>query len=142
MPTLPEELPWYHEGLRFECAGCGDCCTGAPGFVWVGDTEMQTLAAASGLSVADFKATYVREADGRRSLIERSGGDCVFFDPATRKCAVYHARPLQCRTWPFWESNLRTPSIWRAISRVCPGCDRGRLYSIEEIRAQAAIVEV
>ena len=27
MSTTPE--PWYKDGLRFKCTGCGDCCTGA-----------------------------------------------------------------------------------------------------------------
>jgi Fe-S-cluster containining protein len=140
--SLADSQPWYHEGLRFECTGCGDCCTGAPGFVWVGRDEIKALAAALGMSIEDFQVQYVRQTDGRKSLVERSNGDCVFFDAATRQCVVYHARPLQCRTWPFWQSNLRTRSIWRAISRICPGCDRGRLYSSDEIRAQAAVVDV
>ena len=27
-------------GLRFECTQCGDCCTGAPGYVWVNKAEI------------------------------------------------------------------------------------------------------
>ena len=45
------EKPWYHKGLRFRCTGCGDCCTGEPGFVWVNSEEIQTLAEAIGLAV-------------------------------------------------------------------------------------------
>ncbi len=140
--SVPDAQPWYRDGLRFECTGCGDCCTGTPGFVWVGPEEIQALASALGLAVEDFQTHYVRQTDGRKSLVEHANGDCVFFDAATRRCTVYDARPLQCRTWPFWQSNLRTRNIWRAISRICPGCDRGRLYSSDEIRACAARVDV
>ena len=42
---MAEELPWYHEGLSFTCSQCGDCCTGAPGYVWVNNEEIAALAA-------------------------------------------------------------------------------------------------
>jgi Fe-S-cluster containining protein len=45
------DKPWYKEGLRFKCTACGDCCTGAPGFVWVNKEEMEALAAAAGVEV-------------------------------------------------------------------------------------------
>ena len=32
--------PWYKDGLRFQCTGCGDCCTGGPGYVWVNQAEI------------------------------------------------------------------------------------------------------
>ena len=47
-PTMPEgNEPWYAEGLKFQCTGCGDCCTGAPGYVWVNQAEIDALAAVS-----------------------------------------------------------------------------------------------
>src|SRR5271154_6804310 len=95
--------PWFKDGLRFRCTGCGDCCTGAPGFVWVNAAEIADLAKAQGLEVAQFEERYVRRVGIRRSLIEYDNGDCVFFDNQTRKCTVYDARPRQCRTWPFWD---------------------------------------
>ena len=61
-------------------------------------------------------------------------GDCVFFDNKTRKCRVYAARPRQCRTWPFWDSNIRTPEAWAETCQVCPGSGKGRLYQLEEIQ--------
>ena len=43
---------WYASGLRFTCeAGCGLCCTGAPGFVWVTAEEIADIAARLGLPV-------------------------------------------------------------------------------------------
>ena len=39
MPEL-----WYKDGLQFTCSQCGDCCTGAPGFVWVNGDEIRALA--------------------------------------------------------------------------------------------------
>ncbi len=119
------ETPWYAEGLRFKCTQCGDCCTGSPGYVWVNQEEIDALAALVGESVAEFERKYVRRIGVRRSLIEFPNGDCVFFDGAARKCTVYGARPRQCRTWPFWQSNLRTEKDWQHTCEVCPGSGRG-----------------
>jgi Fe-S-cluster containining protein len=141
---MPDEtnLPWYQDGLKFKCTGCGDCCTGAPGYVWVNKEEIATLAKLVGLSVDKFEERYVREIGVRKSLHERSNGDCVFFDNVTRKCRVYSARPRQCRTWPFWDSNLKTPETWAATCQVCPGSGTGKLYQLEQIQEQAAVIRI
>ncbi|NUQ63947.1 MAG: YkgJ family cysteine cluster protein [Pirellulales bacterium] len=139
-PSIPR--PWYHEGLQFECTGCGDCCTGAPGYVWVDEEEIALLASRLGLGVDAFEEEYVRLVGRRKSLLEFPNGDCVFFDNVDRRCSVYDSRPRQCRTWPFWESNLKTRRTWAETCRSCPGCGHGPLIPVEEIVAQATIVRV
>lgn len=134
--------PWYKDGLRFKCTGCGDCCTGSAGYVWVNKEDIAALAMLVELSVIEFESRYVREVGVRKSLIEFDNGDCVFFDNKSRKCQVYAARPRQCRTWPFWESNIRTPEAWSETCEVCPGSGRGRLYQLEEIRRQADVIRI
>jgi len=137
------ERPWYGDGLRFACTACGDCCTGAPGYVWVNQEEISALAKAMGLQDADeFERLYVRKIGMRKSLREFPNGDCVFFDSQLRRCAVYEVRPRQCRTWPFWNSNLRTPEHWEETCRICPGSGRGRLYSLEEIESARSIIRI
>lgn len=134
--------PWYHEGLRFQCTECGDCCTGDPGFVWVTNREIRALAEALGLDVAEFEAKYVRRVGSRKSLVERPSGDCILFDGKKRKCTVYEHRPRQCRTWPFWQSNVESPAAWRETCKSCPGSGKGRLYTIEEIQRQVGVIEI
>jgi Fe-S-cluster containining protein len=134
--------PWYKDGLRFQCTGCGDCCTGAPGFVWVNKEEIENLATKVGLEVDEFESRYVREIGVRKSLVEFNNGDCVFFDGKTRKCKVYEARPRQCRTWPFWDSNVRTSEAWAQTCEVCPGSGTGRLYQLGEIEAQKSVIRI
>jgi uncharacterized protein len=128
--------PWYQGGLKFSCTGCGDCCTGAPGYVWVNASEIEALAATVGLPVDEFLRRYVRKVGMRRSLIELAGGDCVFFESTSRRCRVYDARPRQCRTWPFWASNVATPAAWEQTAERCPGCNRGRRVPLGKIVAQ------
>jgi len=133
---------WFNDGLRFECTQCGDCCTGSPGYVWVNNEEIAALAALLGASAGDFEDQYVRRVGARKSLKEVPGGDCVFFDGQTRKCTVYGARPRQCRTWPFWDSNLKTPEDWQHTCGVCPGSGKGKLYQLEAIEAQRQVMKV
>jgi Fe-S-cluster containining protein len=133
--------PWYRDGLRFQCTQCGDCCTGAPGYVWVTQEEIDALAAKLGMDADTFERSYVRRVGVRRSLVEFPNGDCVFLD-SQRRCTVYDARPQQCRTWPFWESNLKTPQAWKQTCEACPGCGRGEVVPLEEIARQASLVKV
>jgi uncharacterized protein len=139
---LNEQQRWYHQGLRFRCTGCGQCCTGAPGYVWVNKAEIEALAAALGLEPAVFAIKYVRAVGIRYSLIEAADGDCVLLDKQSRRCKVYDVRPRQCRTWPFWESNLRTPQSWEEASQHCAGVNQGPLVPCRQILAHMAVVKV
>jgi uncharacterized protein len=134
--------PWYHAGLKFACTGCGDCCTGAPGYVWVSKAEIEALAAAIGIDVVEFERRYVRKVGIRKSLIEWSNGDCIFFHGESRTCQVYDVRPRQCRTWPFWPSNLASPATWQGTSERCAGCNRGRVVPLQSILSQLETVKV
>ena len=103
------------------------------------------MAAAIGVSTAEFRRTWARRLHGRWSLKEHLteyGWDCVFLDRSSSQggatCRLYDARPGQCRTWPFWPENLVSPETWAAARREtpCPGMDQGRLVSLEQIRIQ------
>lgn len=136
------EKPWYHKGLQFQCTQCGDCCTGTPGYVWVKKEEIQALAELTGHEVEEFEELYVRKIGIRKSLKEYTNGDCFLFDPEKRTCRAYDARPRQCRTWPFWDSNLRSPQAWQETCQACPGSGKGKLYTIEAIEAQRKVIHV
>ncbi|MEX0677230.1 MAG: YkgJ family cysteine cluster protein [Pirellulales bacterium] len=137
-----DEKPWFEKGLRFQCTGCGDCCTGAPGFVWVNREEIAALAKRLRLDTAEFERRYVHKVGVRKSLIEYANGDCVLFDPNTRKCTVYDDRPRQCRTWPFWKSNVATKDSWDETCAVCPGSGKGQLHRVEDVLHQISIVKL
>ena len=136
MTPRPPEKPWYASGLRFACTQCGLCCGGDPGVVWVDDLEIAQLAADLNLTVEQFVSMHVRDVTGGRSLREREDGDCTLLDPATRKCSAYHSRPVQCRTWPFWDSTLKSPRSWAETCRACPGAGTGQRVSLTQIEIQ------
>jgi Fe-S-cluster containining protein len=122
---------------------CGDCCTGATGYVWVNNREIAALAAEIGEGeVAEFERRYVRAVGIRKSLKELPNGDCVFFHRPSRCCQVYAGRPRQCRSWPFWESNLRTPADWARTCQACPGSGAGPTHNLREIDKQRRTIAI
>ena len=125
--------PWYKDGLAFECRRCRACCRGEPGYVWVSAREISALAAELGQSPADFRRRYCRRSGGRTSLRERPDGDCVLL--GADGCLAYAARPVQCRTFPFWPEHLGSPGDWKRLAAECPGVDRGPVRGLAEIRA-------
>jgi len=140
-------------GLRFSCTLCGNCCTGPEGYVLVSEAETAALASRLGLGVAAFIEGYTRESAHGRSLIERAapegatpGMDCIFLDrttmPGRAVCGVYEDRPRQCRTWPFWRSNLESRRAWERAKRTCPGMDTGTLHSVQQIRVVRGVIDI
>ncbi len=133
--------PWYKDGLRFTCTRCGHCCTGEPGYVWVREDDLAAIAEKCGQTAEEIKALYTRRTPRGRTLREKDNGDCVFYD-RRQGCTIYDVRPPQCRTWPFWHSNVATPEAWEHTCRVCPGSGQGELISEEEITQRLKIIRL
>lgn len=130
------KLPWYKDGLKFKCTQCGKCCTGSSGFVWVSESEVAGMAAALKMDVSLFKRKFIRVRNQKLALVEKKNGDnfdCVFLKD--NKCQVYMARPVQCRTYPWWPENLTSEESWMMAAMECEGIsDEGNLVPLEEIQ--------
>jgi len=133
--------PWYKDGLQFTCTRCGNCCTGEPGSVWVNDEELAAIAQLRGEPVEEVTAMYTRQGHRGLTLREKPNGDCVFYD-REGGCTIYSIRPRQCRTWPFWDSNVKTPAAWERTKSVCPGSVRGELIPAEEITRRLKVIKL
>lgn len=133
--------PWYSDGLKFTCTQCGNCCGGAPGYVWLHPLEIDQIADAIGMTPAEFIERHTRMEHGRRSLLEIENGDCEFLERTANgksRCTIHAVRPAQCRTWPFWESNLRSEKAWQATARGCPGMNHGLHHPLPVIQQALA----
>lgn len=140
MTTEPTKAKkWYVGGLSFECIGCGSCCSGPDeGYIWLRKAEITMLADHLGLTVKQVTKKYLRKIVVKYSIIEEpKTKDCIFLKPHGngngKGCEVYDVRPNQCRTWPFWSMNLLSPDMWNSAGLTCPGINRGKYYSFEEI---------
>jgi Fe-S-cluster containining protein len=149
MTSTDQEWFSHGPGLSFSCTMCGNCCTGPEGYVLVTEAEVQALATRFGMSVQDFLEQYTHKTRQGRSLKERKtefGMDCIFLDrqkiPGKAVCGVYEDRPAQCRTWPFWKSNLTSRNAWERAKRTCPGMDKGKLYTVQQIRIQRDVIDI
>lgn len=137
LKVLNNEKPWYSEGLRFKCTECGQCCTGAPGYAWVNEAEIQTIADYLKLSVKDFSKRYLRYVNGRYALVEKKNYDCIFLKD--KKCMVYPVRPTQCRTFPWWVQNLNSKEDWDEAAKYCEGINNeAPIVPLEIIESQLA----
>lgn len=141
MKLFLKKPPWYATGLAFECQECGRCCAGPEeGYVWVTEKEMPAIAEYLGISEEEFRSRYVRKVSRRFSFKEcPQTHDCIFLQPNAQDgkgCAIYPVRPTQCRTWPFWASNLADPDAWALAQSRCIGINRGKVHSLKEIDAR------
>lgn len=125
---------FFDGGVRFECTGCGACCTGAPGTVFVNQADAPRIAKFLGMDLDAFLTKYAYPFEKGHSLHEKPNGDCIFFESG--RCSIYPVRPTQCRTYPFWLETMRSEQAWEETCAACPGIGRGRLYSREEILAK------
>ncbi len=128
--TKGHKYQWYKDGLRFECQRCGSCCRGEPGVVWMNKKETKNVSMSLGVSIDIFTKKYIRLINGRISLLEHDNGDCVMYNNG---CKIYETRPRQCKTFPFWSSNLKNKTEWEEQKKTCHGIGKGELHTPEEI---------
>ena len=130
----PSRTYFFDNGLRFACQRCGQCCTGAPGSIYVGPEEIERIASYLQIKASRFLELYTYPFKDSHSVREDSDGRCLFYEEG---CRIYPVRPLQCRAFPFWFDNVRNRQRWQAISRQCPGIGIGQLFDREQIIAIA-----
>lgn len=128
--------PWYRDGIRFECTGCGGCCRARNGYeyVYVDPDEARAIARRLAIPLSQFVDEYlIEQHEDAQMHLRFDDGACSMLKDG--KCSVYEDRPKQCRTWPFWRENLRK-KVWDSeIAPSTPGVGRGRLWTKAEIEA-------
>jgi len=129
------EDTFYENGLRFECTRCSRCCRHTPGYVFLSSKDVDLLAKSTGISHDILIESYCRRIDlglaTRISLKEKANFDCIFWENGG--CVQYLARPLQCRSFPFWSGCVASREEWDLHARQCPGMNKGPLHGRHEI---------
>lgn len=131
---MEKEL-FYADGLKFSCKRCSSCCRYDSGFVFLSQKDVNKLSSTLKIDVNVLINVYCRWVTGLNgdevlSLKEKSNNDCILWDSG---CTVYHSRPIQCVTFPFWESIIASEQCWEIASSGCPGINSGELHTKEEI---------
>lgn len=122
MELLSEE-GYAYKFTPSACEACGGhCCTGETGYIWTKYEEIDAIASFLQLSIEEFATRYLRKVKHRYSLIEKQLSSdnfaCIFFDESKKRCSIYPVRPLQCRTFPFWEQFKNNED---EVRKECPG---------------------
>ncbi len=134
---------FYKEGLRFECKRCSSCCRFDPGYVFLSYRDLDRLVEAGGVERKEFLQLYCRAVymNGvyRLSLKEKKNFDCIFWEDGG--CRLYEARPLQCRSFPFWSDYIKKQGAWMKLEASCPGINHGPIHSKEEIEGWVKLRE-
>ncbi len=129
-------LKFWSKGLYFSCTQCSACCRHDPGFVFLSENDLSCLLEWSNLPREEFIQVYCRWvilADNFEylSLKEKSNYDCILWKNG---CTAYKFRPLQCSTFPFWDSVVKDKTSWEFSKKECPGIGKGKFHSAEEIQ--------
>ena len=126
---------FYGSGLRFECTRCSECCRHTSGYVFLSETDLETLVRVTGSERPEFLRTFCSQVPfgvaRRISLKEKPNLDCIFWENGG--CSIYEARPLQCRSFPFWSACVSSSEEWELHARLCPGMGKGALHPRSEI---------
>ncbi|MCH9614176.1 MAG: Phosphoglucosamine mutase [Chlamydiia bacterium] len=107
--------------VKFKCTGCGKCCNGKDGYVWLEEDDITRLTKALGLEEDEFLEKYTTVFQGKRVLLDQEDTfDCIFLDE-NKQCSVYKARPNQCATFPFWPHVIESRLHWLREGIICEG---------------------
>lgn len=133
-------MPYYRQTrLRFECTGCGACCTGGTDHcVETSAPEREAIRGFLGISVAWFRRRYLERLDEHHFGIRLGrDGRCPFLGTDNR-CRIYPVRPRQCRTYPWWPELITTRQGWQREARRCEGMNRGAVVPLATIERALA----
>lgn len=133
----PEDQPWWADGLPFHCRQSGRCChrRGDIGYVYVNLRERRRLAAHLNLPLEEFTSRYTVAEDDDSRVLRFDGEHCTFLE--NNQCSVHVAKPVQCRTWPFWQETLASEESYQELVKsMCPGSAGGPVVPAQEIRRQ------
>lgn len=97
--------------FAFDPKGCdtcaGNCCIGENGNIWISKQEMKILSKHLNIPLNELKDKFLEKRGYKYSIKEIKLAEdnyaCFFFNLEKRQCSIYEARPIQCKTFPFWE---------------------------------------
>lgn len=124
--------------LRFECTGCGACCTGGPDYyVETNAREREAIRGFLAISADWFKRRYLVQVDTNIIGIRLTKGRCSFLGTDMR-CRIYPVRPTQCRTYPWWPELVESAARWNQEAKRCEGMNRGAVVPLAVIKRSLA----
>ena len=105
------------------CSSChGNCCIGESGYIWISENEILNLAKYLKISQNEVREKYLYKASYKYSIqeiqLDENNFSCCFLNVEKKQCMIYEVRPMQCRTFPFWEYFKKNEN---EVYKECPG---------------------
>ncbi len=132
---------WNTQDVHFSCSGCGKCCLNE-GSVWLNVDECADLCfhldepiqSVADKYFSDYMPGWAKlknvQVQSKDEGVTRDG--CVFLDDEGKKCTIYEARPIQCRTYPWWPRLLLNESAYSNEAVTPDFIAEGRHWSAAE----------
>jgi Fe-S-cluster containining protein len=93
-----------YKALKYDCDKCVAYCCSIYDRVQVTPRDIRRIAAhfrvSPEIATGRFTKLFGKERILRRKADRLFGQACMFLNQETRKCTIYHARPLVCREFP------------------------------------------
>jgi len=124
-------VPWFDEGLRFECKrGCTFCCANSEAIVTT-KAEIDAISAHLG---HDESHNFV-QTDRGWQIRKLSDGNCPYNTGAG--CRLHGGpKPTMCDTFPFWQKYISSRRAWEELATWCPGANHGNMHGMDEINTK------
>jgi Fe-S-cluster containining protein len=127
---------FWQQGLPFSCQQCSACCRHKPGFVFLSKLDIINLLKHFAIDFSTFLAKFSKTVDVGTgyvlSLKENDQYDCILWQDGG--CTAYSVRPVQCRTYPFWQGIIDDQDSWLEEATDCPGIGTGPVIPPEKIQ--------
>ncbi|MEI7542839.1 MAG: YkgJ family cysteine cluster protein [bacterium] len=118
------------EDIDFTCQKCGDCCR-VDGYVFLKNDEAKAIIDYLEISKADFKKKFTDWFLFLGTVLKLDAEGCCFLIDG--RCIIYPVRPLQCKTFPYWNRVLKSQKDWEYITTYCRGAKMAKLNTKKNI---------
>jgi uncharacterized protein len=110
------------ENIEFKCEKCGACCR-AEGYVYLKKGELESMAEYNSKSAKEFRDIFTEFILFKGRVVKQDPEGCVLL--VDGRCAVYGARPSQCREFPFWKNV--DAEWWEYFKTYCAGVKNAKI---------------
>jgi Fe-S-cluster containining protein len=90
------------------------------GYVFLKKGDITAIVNHLRIKKSEFMKKFTMKAGKDKVSLKFPKKRCVFLTASG--CSVYEARPIQCKTFPFWEENFVSPQSWREVQEYCKAC--------------------
>lgn len=96
--------------------------------------EAEKVLGLTGQERQDFRKRFIHTTH-KGLLVHNTNGRCMLLGDDNR-CSIYSARPLQCRTYPFWPAFFEDKDEFEFLKDECEGIGRrgAKTYSILSLK--------